>query len=145
MKNKGCQHNAKKSCNTCNSRRHRYNNPMRYAYDNLKHNCYRRKGRHFFELTFEEFKQYAIETKYLLYKGITKKSYHIDRRDPTMGYFIGNIRPLPNDINSSKPHTKQLVYEWNDEEGRMVAHVVNNSIPVHNIEDKDLPFPLNKK
>lgn len=136
----GCIHNKKKSCNGCAKRRSRERHPMRYAYQTLKDNCKRRKGIGFFELTFEEFKQYAIETDYLVGKGITKTSYHIDCIDPTMGYFIGNIRPLQNSHNAKKGK-KVLHYEWNEEEGRMVATVVNNTNTISDEENESIPFP----
>jgi len=98
---------------------------MRYAYDNLKHNCYRRKGRSWFYLTFEEFATYAIETDYVSKKGITRKSYSIDCKDQTMGYFIGNIRTVPATVNNKK-RRMSLVYEWVPECGRMVATLTNN-------------------
>jgi len=98
---------------------------MRYAFDTLRQNCYRRKGRAFFYLTFEEFKKYAIETDYISKKGVTKKSWSIDCKDQTMGYFIGNIRTVPNTINNKK-RRMSLVYEFVPEVGRMVATLTNN-------------------
>lgn len=96
-----CIHNDKRKCNTCYSREYRAKNPMRYAYQNLKDNCRRRKGIGWFELTFEEFSQFAIETHYIVGKGITKTSYTIDCKDQTMGYFIGNIRVIKNEYLST--------------------------------------------
>jgi len=76
-------------------------------------------------LTFEEFRQYAIETDYISKKGITKKSYSIDCKDQTMGYFIGNIRTVPATVNNKK-RRMSLVYEFIPEVGRMVATYTNN-------------------
>lgn len=118
----GCKHSTPQ-CNTCASRKKREKNPMRYAYDTLKSNCVRRHGEAWFYLTFEEFAQYAYETKYLQGKGRSKMSWSIDKIDPEMGYFIGNIRPLQVGNNSRK-HTKKLNYEWDPTEQRMVAWVV---------------------
>ena len=137
MKVIGCIHNKKRSCQSCRTKRKRQKNPMRYAYETLRNNCYRKHGRAWFYLTFEEFKQYAVETEYLGKKGITSKGYHVDRIDPTMGYFIGNIRPLTNRLNQQVKY-KQLHYEWNDEEGRMVAYVSTKEREY--IDPKDLPF-----
>lgn len=137
MKKRGCAHNNTRQCNTCRSRSARAKNPMFYAYDTLRSNCYRRKGRGWFELTFEEFQQYAIETEYIGKKGITKNGYHIDRIDSTMGYFIGNIRPLTNTLNQ-KVKYKKLHYDWDDEQGKMVAYVT--TIEQDAIDPKDLPF-----
>jgi hypothetical protein len=127
-----CEHRI---CNTCASRRKRNKNPLRYAYETLRNNVYRRKGRAFFYLTFEEFKQYAIETEYMGKKGITKKGFHIDCKDPTMGYFIGNIRPLTNTLNNQVRY-KKLHYEWDDETGRMRAYVTTTQIE----QPENLPF-----
>ena len=123
-----CIHNSKRKCNTCLSREKRERNPVRYAYDALKANCKRRKGLGWFELTFEEFKQFAIETKYIAGKGRSKQSFTIDRKDSTMGYFIGNIRVVSNSINSCK-RTKSLHYEWDDNAGKMVAWVSEHKEP----------------
>lgn len=84
---------------------------MRYAYDTLRANCKRRKGAGWFELTFEEFKQFAIETNYIAGKGRSKFSYTIDRKDNSMGYFIGNIEILSSSANSRK-RNKVLEYDW---------------------------------
>lgn len=124
-KTKYCRHRGKGYCNTCLSRRKRERNPIRYAYDTLRANCYRRKGREWFYLTFEEFKQYAIETDYISKKGVTKKSWSIDCKDQTMGYFIGNIRTVPATVNNKK-RRMSLTYEWIPEVGRMVATLTNN-------------------
>lgn len=108
---------------------------MRYAFQNLRDNVHRKHGREWFYLTFEEFKQYAIETDYLGKKGIRKTGYHIDRIDPTMGYFIGNIRPLTNTLNQ-KVKYKKLHYDWDEEQGKMVAYVTTTEID----QPEDLPF-----
>lgn len=124
-KTKFCRNRAKGYCHTCLSRRKRERNPIRYAYDTLKQNCKRRKGAGWFELTFEEFKQFAIETDYVSKKGVTKKSYTIDCKDQTMGYFIGNIRVVSQSENSRK-RRMSLLYEYVPEVGRMVATLKNN-------------------
>lgn len=124
-KTKNCRRPGNKQCATCASRKHRAANPMRYAYDTLKANTIRRKGRAFFYLTFEEFKQYAIETEYLSKKGITKKGYSIDCKDQSMGYFIGNIRTVPATVNNRK-RQRSLTYEYVEEVGGMVATLTSN-------------------
>jgi len=127
-----CTHRKNKQgrCRTCESKKYREDNPMMYAYLTLRANCKRRKGIGWFELTFDEFKQFAIETKYIMGKGKTKTSYTIDRKDSTMGYFIGNIRVISNTDNSRK-RQKSLVYEYDEKEGKMVAHVIDN-LPQYN-------------
>lgn len=142
MNKPGCIHNSKKSCATCLTRRKREKNPMRYAFETLRANVYRKKGRAFFYLTFEEFKQYAVETEYIGKKGITKTGFHVDCIDPTMGYFIGNIQPLTNTLNNQKRY-KKLHYDWDEETGRMKAYV--STFKLDDVDDDDLPFPLKKK
>ena len=124
-KTKFCRNKGTGYCNTCISRRARKRNPMRYAYDTLKQNCKRRHGPGWFYLTFEEFKQFAVETKYLIGKGKTRTSYTIDKKDPTMGYFIGNIRVMQNGDNARKSN-RSLSYIYVEEVGRMVAILSDN-------------------
>lgn len=110
---------GRRKCDTCQSREKRKNNPLRYAYDALRANCKRRKGLGFFELTFEEFSRFAIETNYIAGKGRTKLSYTIDRIDNTMGYFIGNIQILTHSENSRK-RNKILDYDWISGQARVI-------------------------
>jgi hypothetical protein len=125
-----CNHRKNKQgrCRTCESRKYRESNPMMYAYLTLRSNCIRRKGIGWFELTFDEFKQFAVETKYIMGKGKSKTSYTIDRTDSTMGYFIGNIAVRTNSFNSSK-RQKSLVYEWSEHDRCMMAYVVDSFTP----------------
>lgn len=125
---------AYKFCTTCYRRRNREADPMKYAYETLRDNCTRKHGKAWFYLTFEEFKQYAIETEYIGKKGITKKGYHIDRPDTTMGYFVGNIRPLTNELNQ-KVKYKKLHYDWDEEQGKMVAYVTTMDLPEKSEDD----------
>ena len=97
-------------------------NPLKYAYDTLKHNCYRKHGIGWFELSFEEFSLFAIQSEYITKKGIKKTSYHVDRIDSSMGYFIGNIRAVPAVVNGLRVH-KQLVYFWSEESRQMIFKV----------------------
>lgn len=98
-----------KSSSTLRVRKYRAKNPVLSAYNNLKHNCKRRYGLNWFYLTFEDFRQFAIETQYIGRKGRLKSSYHIDRIDSSMGYFIGNIRVLKCCCNSARV-SKNMVY-----------------------------------
>jgi len=81
-------------------RRWRKNNPMNAAYNNLKNNA-KRRGKPF-ELTFEQFKQFAIKTEYIAKKGISATSYTIDRINEELGYTIDNIQVLQNSDNIKK-------------------------------------------
>ena len=98
-------------CNTCKSKAKRARHPIRYAYDSFRANVIRRKGRDFWHLTFEEFKELATAFEYVGKKGVTSKGYTIDAKDPTMGYFVGNVRVIENGVNAKK-RRKFLNYEW---------------------------------
>lgn len=100
---------------------------MQYAYQTLRANVYRRKGRNFWALTFEEFKDFAIAFEYVGKSGRHTTGYTIDAKDPTMGYFVGNIRTVHNGINSRK-RRKFLHYEWSEHDGRMIAFTSDNEI-----------------
>ena len=66
----------------------------------LKHNAKRRQKE--FDLTYEQFIEFCIETDYLVGKGKTKHSYSIDRIDNSKGYTLSNIRILTLSANSQK-------------------------------------------
>jgi len=60
-----------------------------------------------FTLTIEQFKQFCTRTEYLLYKGITKSGYTIDRINHERGYEIDNIQVLTNSENVKKMHLRR--------------------------------------
>ena len=99
---KYCRNIIKKGniCNTCACRKKRNKNPIRYAYDVLKMNA-KRRGKPF-EISFEYFKQFAIETNYIKGKGRTKLSYSVDRIKNDLGYIEGNLQKLTVSDNSKK-------------------------------------------
>lgn len=110
---KHCRNTANhgRFCKSCDSRKYRERDPVKYSYNTLRTNTTRRKGKNFFALTLEEFRVYCYETDYIAGKGRSKLSHTIDCIDPTMGYFIGNIQPLRKDLNSKKGE-KILHYDW---------------------------------
>ena len=83
------------------------------TYLNLKHNANRRNKE--FNLTFEEFSEFAKKFEYLAGKGRKKKSLHIDRINEKLGYSIDNIQVLTNSENVSK----WLDYYWDEIERSM--------------------------
>lgn len=87
-------------CGKCNSEDWRNKNPVRYAYNNLKHNA-KKRGKEF-DLTYEEFERFCVKTDYMMGKGRTAESYHIDRVDESKGYTITNITLLTNSQNMKK-------------------------------------------
>ena len=90
----------RKLCPSCHQRDMRRRHPMYYAFDNLRCNSKRRGIP--FSLTFEQFKKFAVENKYIQNKGITKDSYSIDRIKNHLGYTVDNIQILPMGLNSKK-------------------------------------------
>lgn len=106
-------------CFTCISRRSRAANPVKWSYWNLKANA-KRRGKEF-DLTFEQFKQFCLETNYIAGKGRTLLSYSIDRIDNTKGYTVDNIRVVTVTENSRKG-TKVLDYDWQTKRAYVSTH-----------------------
>lgn len=97
-----------RKCSSCRCAASRAKDPEKYSYYNLKNNA---KGRGInFELTLEQFRQFCVETDYIIGKGIKKHSYTIDRIENDKGYTIDNIRILSNSANASKG-TKKLEFD----------------------------------
>lgn len=95
-------------CHTCESRLKRDRDRVKYAFNTLRSNA-KRRG-HGFDLTLEQFRNFAIETDYIVNKGKTATSYSIDRRENDKGYTLDNIQIMTLADNSRK-HTKRVVYE----------------------------------
>lgn len=91
---------GRKVCGKCKNRKYRKKNPERAAYQSLKNNA-KRRGKEF-DLTFEEFLKFVHKTEYMLGKGRSKTSLHIDRIDEEKGYVKGNIQVLTNTENVRK-------------------------------------------
>ena len=107
-----CQRKLKSKGNYC-SKCQRLKNPYKYAYQTLKDNA-KRRGKEF-SLTFEQFREFAVETDYITRKGIRKNSIHIDRKNEKLGYTIDNIQPLTNSENVRK----YLKYYWDEYNKKM--------------------------
>ena len=129
----------RKLCDTCRKRNWRAIHPMEYAWTTFKSNA---KSRNIpVELTFEQFKIFAIETDYIQKKGRTGTSYTIDRieNDVEKGgtYRVDNIRPLPNAENARKG-SKTLGYDVESGSFRYFK------LPAleEQFENEDMPFPL---
>jgi len=89
-------------CSTCKKRRFRLAHPIRNSYNNLKTNA-KRRGK-VFELTFEQFREFAIKNKYVENTGKTAGSYSIDRERNEEGYTADNIRVMSLADNTIKRH-----------------------------------------
>lgn len=121
-------------CHSCVKKEWAERNPFKYAFNALKQNA-KRRGKPF-DLTLEQFREFAIRTDYMAGKGITKDSFHIDRIDPERGYTIDNIRVLTNSENV-KRHRKYLKYEFGPD-GKPSFRVDGSSDPDHC--SGDVPF-----
>lgn len=77
-------------CEQHNKALYRANNPLRYAYVNLRDNARRRRKA--FSLSFEEFQALVLPTAYLDARGRTRYCLHLDRIDPLKGYEVGNLQ-----------------------------------------------------
>ena len=85
-------------CAKCRSRRWKARYPLKYSYAKLR---YRAKERgHEFQLTFEEYRSFAIATGYAFLKGKTAKSLSINRKNHSLGYKFDNIESVTLSENS---------------------------------------------
>ena len=87
-------------CRRCRDRRYELENPVRYAYSNLKKSA-KRRG-HAFTITYEYFEKFCLDTNWLLYRGKDPENMTIDRKKSTLGYEPGNLQLLTNRENAFK-------------------------------------------
>jgi len=129
---KGCRKEAKKGrlCYSCAVKNYKSRNPVRYAYAVMKGNAKRRKK--VFNISFEYFKQFVINSSYMAGKGITKTGLHIDRIIEELGYVEGNLQILTNTENVKK----YLSYQY-DKTGKPENYMIKKSVI---IDDPDAPF-----
>lgn len=109
-RNKYCGNEAakgRKECHRCRKKKWAENNPMKYTYANLRTNAKRRKKP--FEITFDQFKRFVVQTEYMYGKGKTRKALTIDRIEEEKGYVDGNLQVLENETNIRK----YLEWKWN--------------------------------
>lgn len=99
----------KRVCYSCAQKKYTNKSPIRQSYHNKKGNA-KRDG-HEFNLTFEQFEEFAIKVNLIGKRGRTKESYTIDRIDSTKGYTIDNIARLSYSDNSKKGD-KKIVYDY---------------------------------
>lgn len=128
-------------CYKCISRKRRAKNPMRAAYENLRQNAKRREKE--FDLTFEQFSNFAIKYDYLKGKGRRGESYSIDRIDNSKGYTLSNIRVITLSENSKKGGKMCVDAYWNPEEGKMVFNTIKRGFIQSSCvgePDENLPF-----
>jgi hypothetical protein len=101
-----------KHCSTCRCKKWRQNNPVKYAYLNLKHNAKKREV--LFTISFEEFKDWCVKVKHIGFAGRSAESLTIDRRHNDIGYHIDNIQVMRKDDNIKK----YFYYDWREKQVR---------------------------
>lgn len=112
---------SKGLCSKHYQQKWRSENLLKYSFNNLKTNA-KRRGK-YFDLTFEQFSEFATSTDYIGKKGKRSESMSIDRIKNEIGYTYSNIRSIPLGENSRKG-TKILVAGYNYDENKMEAKVV---------------------
>ncbi len=118
-------------CRRCYLRDWRAKNKMKYAFQTSKDNA-KRRGKEF-DLDIEYYSKFAIESKYLIGKGRTATSLHIDRIEEHLGYVKDNVQVLENAVNVRK----SLNYRFN-ERGKPVDFHVTTHYPSK--EREDVPY-----
>lgn len=93
-------HHHSDKCGKHKSQAYKILHPIKYTFNKIKQRA-KERG-HEFTLTIEEFTQFVNSTEYMERKGRSKYSLSIDRKNPTEGYHIWNIRVLPYGENSRK-------------------------------------------
>lgn len=91
---------GRRICYSCKNRRYQAKNPIKAAYHTLKGHA-KARGKQF-TITFEYFAAFCIEVQYIAKRGRSQTSYHIDRKDETLGYVEGNLQLLTNADNVRK-------------------------------------------
>ena len=85
-------------CSKCRTRRFKEKHPLKYSFSKLRSRA-KERG-HSFELTFEEYERFAVETGYDKLKGKTKYSLSIHRKQNNLGYSKDNIAAVTLSLNS---------------------------------------------
>jgi hypothetical protein len=87
-------------CSTHCNRAWRLNHPVADAYRNSRHHAKQRGI--VWSLTLEQFIEFVEGNSYIDGKGCQKHSLHIDRKDATLGYAVGNLQVLTCTDNVAK-------------------------------------------
>lgn len=117
-------------CCSCQNKRQRSKDPVKYAYQTIKDNAKRRGKR--FVITLDEFREFCRETGYIELKGKDPDSASIDCIIDEIGYAKGNIECLSLRDNTLKRH-KKVVYSIHDRQ----YYIVEQTVPD---PGDDLPF-----
>lgn len=96
-------------CHKCNSLQWRVNNPLEYAFKNLKQSARKRKIK--FTLSKDQFRELCDESSYLAFKGSGACDLQIDRIDATKGYEYGNLQVITCSENAAKSNRERYLPE----------------------------------
>lgn len=140
---KGCRNRRGQNQRICSKhamRVWRANHPHQAAYAALRGSARKRKIS--FTITFDEFREFVDQTRYLDFKGCTRYCFHIDRIEVTLGYSRDNIQVLTcteNVIKGNKERRKSFVpyfqnspetgLEWVDEPEQVSVAVTTETEP----------------
>ena len=123
-----CNNKTKGSlCSTCRCRKSRIEDPVRYAYNNLKNRANQRSV--LFTITLEQFRDWCTKVTYIGFAGRSSESYTIDRKHNDVGYHIDNIQVMTKRNNIKK----YFSYDWRNKKA-VVLEYPEGQIP------EDLPF-----
>lgn len=94
-------------CPKHKSRIFKRDHPVQYAYNKIKYRAIQRG--HAFDLSFEQFKKFAIDSGWLDGKGKEATSLSIDRINETKGYSVDNVRVITLSENTAKQMRSRYV------------------------------------
>jgi len=96
-----CKNKCKgKLCSTCRCRKSRIEDPVRYAFNNLRNRAMQRGI--IFTITIDQFRDWCVKVKYIGFAGRSSDSYTIDRKYNDVGYHIDNIQVMTKIDNIKK-------------------------------------------
>jgi hypothetical protein len=106
---------GRKHCDTCRKKLWRKANLAKDSYHNLKSSAQKRGIP--FDLSFDEFVEFATPCKYLIAKGKTKDALTVGRINEFAelgyhGYRTDNIKPQPKGENSKQYHAVKKVLRY---------------------------------
>jgi hypothetical protein len=136
--NDGCDKARKgrnRRCSACVKKIYIEKDPVRYAYQTTKDNA-KRRGKEF-TISLEYFRKFCVESEYIKKKGITAKSFTIDRKDNTKGYVEGNLQVLTNGQNVIK---KMLDKRLAAEQGQYKVFQINKKREIKKDANDEVPF-----
>jgi hypothetical protein len=120
-----CKNKCKgKICSTCRCRKSRIEDPVRYAFNNLRNRA-KQRGL-LFTITLEQFRGWCSKVKYIGFAGRSSESYTIDRKHNDLGYHIDNIQVM----TKGKNITKYFSYDYRTNTATVgVIKEKTNSVP----------------